>query len=127
MDRHRPISGIGIDIVSVGKLKRLIQKNGPHFLRMIYTDREISYCGKKKNAYELYAASFAAKEAFVKALGTGFIGEMQWTDLDVHFADGVFIETRGAVQRVMRKRGIGEILCTCATTHEFSMANIILV
>lgn len=127
MDRHRPIAGIGTDIVSVGRLKRSIQKNGPDFLRMIYTDHEIDYCKSRRNAYELYAAMFAAKEAVVKALGMGFIGEIQWTDVEVYLGKRVFIETKGAVQRIMKKRGIGEILSNCATTHEFCVANIILV
>lgn len=127
MIRNRPILGIGIDLVSVGKMKRLIRENGPPFLRMIYTDREINYCEKRKNAYELYAAFFAAKEAFVKALGTGFVGRIQCTDVEVHLEGGVFIETRGPVKRIMREKVIGQVIFDYGTNHEFSVATIILL
>jgi holo-[acyl-carrier protein] synthase len=127
MDRHRPIVGIGIDLVSVGKLKRLIQKNGPDFLKMIYTDHEINYCENRKNAYELYAAIFAAKEAVVKALGTGFIGKMRCTDVEVHLENRVFLDTKGAVQRSMRGKKIEDVLFSYSTTHEFSMATVIFL
>ena len=127
MDRHRPIVGIGIDLVSVGRLKRLIQNNGPDFLKMIYTDHEINYCENRKNTYELYAAMFAAKEAVVKALGTGFIGEIRCTDVEVHLENGVFLDTKGAVQKSMREKKIEDVRFSYSTTHEFSMATVIFL
>jgi holo-[acyl-carrier protein] synthase len=122
MDRHRSILGIGIDLVSVGKLKGLIQKNGLNFLKMIYTDHKINYCEKRQNAYELYAAVFAAKEAVVKALGTGFIGKMRCTEVEVHLENGVFLYTKGAVRRSMEEKKIEDVLFSYSTTREFSMA-----
>jgi holo-[acyl-carrier protein] synthase len=127
MDPHRPILGIGIDLVSVGKLKRLIQKNGPDFLRLIYTDYEINYCEDKKNAYELYAAMFAAKEAAVKALGTGFIGKIRCTDVEVHLETRAFLEPKGAVQRGMREKKIEDVRFSYSCTQEFSMATVIFL
>ena len=127
MDRHCPIVGIGVDLISVDRLKRLIQENGPGILKMIYTDREIDYCANRKNAYELYAAMFAAKEAFGKALGTGFIGGIQCTDIEVHLEGGSFIETRGSVERIMREKMIGQVIFDYGYNHDFSLATIILL
>ena len=67
---------IGTDIVEVSRVKTAIERTGRAFLEHVYTETEISYCetGKTKGKYESYAARFAAKEAFSKAIGTG-IGE----------------------------------------------------
>lgn len=60
--------GTGIDIIEVKRIKKIIQQNKT-FLRRVFSDKEISYCEKKKNKYEHYAVRFAAKEAVLKALG----------------------------------------------------------
>jgi len=70
------ISGVGIDIIEVERIKKLIEKN-PRFLSRIFTPQEIAYCQKKKNKYQHFAARFAAKEAFFKALGR----KIKWTDI----------------------------------------------
>lgn len=73
------ISGIGIDIIEVERVKKLAEKN-PRFLRRIFTPQEISYCQKKRNKYQHLAARFAAKEAFFKALGKN----ISWTDVELY-------------------------------------------
>ena len=65
------IYGIGVDIVEVDRIKKAVQKWGERFLKKIFSDFELSYCGRKKNMYQCLAARFAAKEAFIKAL-SGF-------------------------------------------------------
>ena len=70
------ISGVGIDIIEVERIKKLIEKN-PRFLSRIFTPQEIAYCQKKKNKYQHFAARFAAKEAFFKALGR----KTRWTNI----------------------------------------------
>ncbi|UCC39814.1 MAG: holo-ACP synthase [Candidatus Aminicenantes bacterium] len=62
------VKGIGIDIIEVERVKKLAEKNS-RFLERVFTDREISYCSEKINKYQHYAARFAAKEAFIKAIG----------------------------------------------------------
>ena len=62
------ITGIGIDIIEVERVKKLAEKN-PRFLERIFTDREISYCSERRNKYQHLAARFAVKEAFFKAIG----------------------------------------------------------
>ncbi len=72
------IVGIGIDIIEVARVARLAQKS-PRFLERTFTSREIEYCSKKRNKHQNYAARFAAKEAFFKALGT----RIGWKDVEL--------------------------------------------
>lgn len=72
------ITGIGVDIIEVDRIKKLVQKN-PRFLRRIFTPLEIDYCQNKKNKFQHLAARFAAKEAFFKAIGK----KIKWTDVEV--------------------------------------------
>ena len=74
----------GTDIVEIHRIKDAIEKNGELFLKRVYTKNEIDYCEKhNSNKYQHYAARFATKEAVSKALGTGFIGEFSWKDIEV--------------------------------------------
>lgn len=70
------ITGIGIDLIEVVRIKKLIEKN-PRFLQRIFTPEEIQYCQEKVNKYQHFAARFAAKEAFFKALGR----KIKWIDV----------------------------------------------
>jgi len=72
------ITGIGIDIIEVERVKKLSEKN-PRFFKRIFTSEEIRYCSGKKNQYQHLAARFAAKEAFFKALGR----KVGWTKIGV--------------------------------------------
>jgi holo-[acyl-carrier protein] synthase len=77
------IVGTGIDMVNISRIKRIIKKWDKRFLNKIYTAKEIVYCEKKSNnRYNSYAGIFAAKEACVKALGTGF-RDIEWKDIEV--------------------------------------------
>ncbi|MDR0926271.1 MAG: holo-ACP synthase [Ignavibacteria bacterium] len=78
------IIGIGTDIIEVARIKKLLVEYGAHSLNKIWTDTEIDYCesfGKRK--YEHYAARFAAKEAFSKAIGTGLSNSFAFKDVAV--------------------------------------------
>ena len=77
------ILGIGIDIVENHRVKRLLFKKKNNFKNKIFTTHEISYCEKKINVVNCYSKRFAAKEAFVKALGTGFIKNINFKDISV--------------------------------------------
>jgi holo-[acyl-carrier protein] synthase len=78
------ITGIGIDIIEVERIKNSIEKN-PRFLNRIFTPNEASYCLGKKNKYQHLAARFASKEAFFKALGK----RIKWTDVElINLASG---------------------------------------
>ncbi len=79
-----PILGHGIDIVETARVKRLCDEHGQRFLDRVYTTDEQSYCQKNpKRIYEHLAGRFAAKEAVLKVLGTGWRGGIAWTDIEV--------------------------------------------
>ena len=82
------IVGTGIDIAEVPRIAESIQQFGELFLRRIFTDQEIRYCDSKANRVERYAARFAAKEAAMKAIGTGWRHGVRWRDFEVQRAPG---------------------------------------
>jgi holo-[acyl-carrier protein] synthase len=77
------IVGLGIDIAEVDRVKAAIERHGERFLRRIYTDAEIRYCESKANKFERFAGRFAAKEAAMKAIGTGWKGGVAWREFEV--------------------------------------------
>jgi len=77
------IVGTGIDLCEVHRIRDAIVRYGDRFKRRVFTDREITYAERKANLYERYAARFAAKEAGMKALGTGWRGGIGWRDFEV--------------------------------------------
>jgi holo-[acyl-carrier protein] synthase len=76
------VTGIGIDIVEVRRITKALEGSGA-MVRRVFTPEEIKYCSGRKNQYEHFAGRFAAKEAALKALGTGWQGGIRWTDVEV--------------------------------------------
>src|ERR1700689_1533471 len=76
------IVGTGIDIAEVPRIQESIARFGDRFLRRVYTEGEMRYCDSKANRAERYAARFAAKEAAMKALGTGWSHGVRWADCE---------------------------------------------
>jgi holo-[acyl-carrier protein] synthase len=77
------ILGTGVDLAEVARIRASIERYGERFTRRVFTEREIAYSERKANKYERYAARFAAKEAGMKAIGTGWSGGITWKDLEV--------------------------------------------
>lgn len=77
------VLGIGIDMEDVDRIRLVIERHGQRFLNKVYTPREIAYVDDTANRYERYAARFAAKEAAMKALGSGWNQGVQWKDLEI--------------------------------------------
>ncbi|HZQ69385.1 MAG TPA: holo-[acyl-carrier-protein] synthase [Terriglobales bacterium] len=77
------IVGTGVDIAEVPRIAQSIERFGERFIRRIFTEGEIRYCDSKANRVERYAARFAAKEAAMKALGTGWNHGVRWRDIEV--------------------------------------------
>jgi len=78
------ISGIGIDLIEVQRIREAIAKYGDRFLNRIYTKVEIEYCSTKKSAELHYAGRFAAKEAAFKAMERGWGGDISWKEIEIH-------------------------------------------
>ncbi|HRV09115.1 MAG TPA: holo-ACP synthase [Acidobacteriota bacterium] len=76
------VIGIGIDIVEVHRIREALE-NAEALVRRVFTEQEREYCGSRKNRYQHYAGRFAAKEAALKALGTGWQQGIRWQDVEV--------------------------------------------
>jgi holo-[acyl-carrier protein] synthase len=77
------IVGIGTDIVECLRVGRMIEQHGELFLSRVYTEREIHYCQARKRSLEHFAGRWAAKEAILKCLGTGWRKGLAWTDMEI--------------------------------------------
>ena len=77
------IYGIGIDLIEIERMQHAIARTGARLIERLYTDVEQGYCRTQRPPYACYAARFAAKEAFLKALGTGLRQHMRWRDMEV--------------------------------------------
>ena len=77
------VDSIGVDICDIPRITKIIKQHKQKFLSKIFTTHEIAYCTKKVDVYPYYAARFAAKEALLKALGTGLRDGLNWKDIEV--------------------------------------------
>jgi holo-[acyl-carrier protein] synthase len=75
------VAGVGTDLVECRRIEQMIQRHGDRFLGRVFSAQEIAYCNRGKRPAEHFAARFAAKEAILKALGTGWIGRIAWADM----------------------------------------------
>lgn len=82
------IAGIGTDIVECLRIAQMIERHGELFLTRVYTEREIQYCSSRKAATQHYAGRWAAKEAVLKAMGTGWAKGISWRDIEVRNDEG---------------------------------------
>jgi holo-[acyl-carrier protein] synthase len=77
------IDSVGIDIVEVARIKIAIEQWGERFLQRVFTPWEINYCNNKQFPEQSFAARFAVKEAVLKAIGTGYNGNIKWTSVEI--------------------------------------------
>ncbi len=102
------IAGIGIDLVDNARLKAAMRRQGERLMRRIFTEGERRYCKGRRDPPGHYAARFAAKEAVLKALGTGWSGGIRWTDVEIIHDPSGRPEVRlcGRALRAARERKI---------------------
>jgi holo-[acyl-carrier protein] synthase len=122
------IVGTGIDIAEVPRIQESIARFGDRFLRRIYTEGEIRYCDSKVNRAERYAARFAAKEAAMKALGTGWSHGVRWRDCEVVRLPGgrPAIAFHGEAGEVAARLGVKHAALSLSHTAEQAIAQVIL-
>lgn len=77
------IIGVGVDVVEIERLRRVLESQGERFLRRVFTQNERDYCEARRDSAPHYAVRFAAKEAALKALGTGWSMGIRWQDVEV--------------------------------------------
>ena len=122
------ILGTGVDLAEVGRIREAIERYGDRFIRRIYTDAEIAYVERKANKFERYAGRFAAKEAGMKAIGTGWKRGVRWQDFEVsNLPSGrPTLRLYGEAERIAGKMGVTSISLSITHTAELGMAHVIL-
>ncbi len=120
--------GIGIDTIEVPRIARSIETYGEQFLRRIYSAEEVRYCAGRPHAAEHFAARFAAKEAFAKALGTGVRHRFSWRDVCVlkEFSGRPYLELRGEMNARARRIIGSDFKLQLSITHTKSVAEAIV-
>ena len=122
------IVGTGIDIAEVPRIAQALARHGERFLHRVFTEGEIRYCDSKANRVERYAARFAAKEAAMKALGTGWNHGVRWRDIEVSRQPGgrPTITFHGKAAAFAERLGTVHIALSLSHTAEQAIAQVIL-
>jgi len=117
----------GIDLVDFPRIESMIERHGARFLNRVFTQREQSDAEAAYNRIEKLAGRFAAKEAVMKLLGTGWRGKIAWTDIEiVNSAMGQpIVEISGEVRRIAEAAGIGRITMSITHTANFAIASAV--
>lgn len=120
--------GMGTDLTEVPRIRATVERFGERFLHRIYTDAEIRYCISKANKHERLAGRFAAKEAAMKALGTGVSRGVRWKDIEVgrEPSGKPVLHFYGAAERIAMQLGVGNATVSITHTAEIAMAVVIL-
>ncbi len=121
-------AGIGVDMLEIERMERLIQRR-PSVLTRVFTDEERAYCDARARPAEHYAARWAAREAVVKALGTGFAGGISFKDVSV--VNGENGRPRavlaGRALELAREQGVVEVAISISHTRDVAVANAVMV
>lgn len=118
------VIGIGTDITECLRIARMIERHGDLFINRVYTEEEIRYCQNRKQATQHYTGRWAAKEAILKALGTGWIRGISWRDIEVLNEPGgrPVVTVRGGTKDVVDRLGVTKLLVTISHCHTHATA-----
>ncbi|MEY4483251.1 MAG: holo-[acyl-carrier-protein] synthase [Verrucomicrobiota bacterium] len=121
--------GIGIDLVEVSRIRALLERSGDRFKERVFTPNEIDYCDSCADAPIHYAARFAAKEATVKALGTGFTEGINWKDIEVlrNEKGAPSLYLHGQAAQVAERLGVRQTFLSLSHTYNTAGANVSLM
>lgn len=123
------ILGIGTDITECLRIARMIERHGELFVSRVYTPDEIHYCQNRKQATQHYTGRWAAKEAVLKALGTGWRRGITWRDVEVRNEAGgkPIIILRGGAKEAADQAGIDEVLISISHCRTHATAYAVAV
>jgi holo-[acyl-carrier protein] synthase len=122
------IIGIGIDIVKIDRIERMMTRWGNHFLGRIFTEKEIARCQKRAHPAGCFATRFAAKEAFLKAIGWGLRNGIRWTDIEVDNdpLGRPFVSPHRRAKKALQVQEIQKALLTLSHESTYAVAYVIL-
>ena len=117
----------GIDLVDFPRIEDMVRRHGERFLNRVFTEAEQAYAEAHRNKIETLAGRFAAKEAVLKLIGTGWRGKIAWTDVEVvnNSQGQPHVKLEGEVQKIARSLGISEITVSITHTANFAMASAV--
>jgi holo-[acyl-carrier protein] synthase len=121
------MKGLGTDIIEIKRIERAIQKR-ERFKTRFFTDKEVAYCEQYKKPWANFAGRFAAKEAVVKALGTGFSG-FQWQDVEIISTSTGKPEVKlyNGAKKIAQEQEITEIIISISHCHDYATADAIAI
>ena len=117
----------GIDLVDCPRIKKMIKQHGERFINRVFTAAEQAYAEANKDKVEKLAGRFAAKEAILKLMGTGWRGKIAWTDIEVinNAAGQPEVRLSGEVEKLAEKLGIKHISVSITHTANFAIASAV--
>lgn len=122
------ILGLGVDATDIPRLANVYRQHGDRFLRRVFTDGEIAYCMRRRDPAPHLAGRFAAKEAAMKALGTGHSNGVLWKDIEVVRAGGPpQLQLRGGAARRAAAMNVRKSLLTITHSETIAMAQVLLL
>jgi holo-[acyl-carrier protein] synthase len=121
------IVGLGLDIAEIDRMEAAIERHGLRIIERLFTPAEVSYCESHRNKFERYAARFAAKEAGMKALGTGWSHGVRWRDIEVgrEPSGKPTLRLAGAARDIAARLGVKNISLSITHSGNFAMAHVI--
>jgi holo-[acyl-carrier protein] synthase len=122
------IIGIGMDATDLPRIADVLQRYGDRFLRRVFTDGEIAYCTRRRNPVPHLAGRFAAKEAAMKALGTGHSRGVLWKDIEVVRVSGPpQLQLHGTAARLAARLRVRRSLVTITHSEALAVAQVMLL
>jgi len=117
----------GIDLVDFPRIEEMIKRHGGRFLNRVFTAAEQAYAEANKNGTEKLAGRFAAKEAVLKLMGTGWRGKIAWTDIEIvnNPAGQPEVTLSGEVKKIARRLSIKHISISITHTANFAIASAV--
>jgi len=121
------IVGLGLDIAEIDRIEAAITRHGAPILERLYTPAEVAYCESHRNKFERYAGRFAAKEAAMKALGTGWRRGVRWRDIEVirEPSGKPSLALKGVAKRIAEGLGAKNISLTITHSGNLALAEVI--
>jgi holo-[acyl-carrier protein] synthase len=121
------VLGLGTDLIETKRVEESIDRFGDRFLERVFTEGEIAYCRRKKNAGESFAARFAAKEAGAKALGTGISRGVNWKELEVRreMSGKPTLHLSGRAAELAEAMGVRRLQLSLTHSRELAMAVVV--
>ncbi len=117
----------GIDLVDCPRIEAMIERHGERFIQRVFTAAEQAYAEANKNEIEKLAGRFAAKEAVLKLMGTGWRGKIAWTDIEIvnNISGQPEVNLSGEVEKIADKLGIKHISVSITHTANFAIASAV--